>query len=175
MVVSASQIPDRFIALNLSFCAQTNARLGAYAGLQNTWNQTSNAGGTIQLACDYTMAISNPPAEDKDKLGPSVAAIGYEFGDEQGRYEAWLDGNMPDWKAQPFAFWNAKIEAQTNVTTSSTGGSGSAMSNGSTTTTSNGTNTLSSNGAQGRSEISFAALTLLAATGLTMLERLYSA
>ena len=168
MVVSASQIPDRFIALNLSFCAQTNARLGAYAGLQNTWNQTSNAGGTIQLACEYTMAISDPPAEDKDKLGPSVAAIGYELGDEQGEYQAWLDGNMPGWKAQPFAFWNGKVEDQTNATTSSAGGSGSTIINGSTTTTSNGTNALKVNDAQRRLEVSFAALTLLTATGLTM-------
>ena len=115
------------------------------------------------------MAISDPPAEDKDKLGPSVAAIGYELGDEQGEYQAWLGGNMPDWKAQPFAFWNGKVEDQTNATTSSAGGSGSTIINGSTTTTSNGTNTLSSNGAQRRSELSFAGLILLAATGLIML------
>jgi hypothetical protein len=118
------------------------------------------------------MAISDPPAEDKDKLGPSVAAIGFELGDEQGDYQAWLDGNMPDWKAQPFAFWNAKVEEQTNVTTSITGGiesTGSTGGSGNTTTTGNGANNLNSNGAERRLKVSFAALVLLVASATAML------
>jgi len=116
------------------------------------------------------MAIPDPPAEDKDKLGPSVAAIGYELGDEEGEHKAWLDGNMPEWKAQPFAFWNAKIEDRTNVTTSSTGATGSTGSDGDTTTTRNGGNNLNSNGAERRLKVSLAAgLVLLGVGGLALL------
>lgn len=48
----------------------------------------------------------NPKGEDISDIFPHVASIAAAYGDPKGKYSAFLQKNMPDYKSQPFWFYD---------------------------------------------------------------------
>ncbi|KAI0042157.1 chondroitin AC/alginate lyase [Auriscalpium vulgare] len=90
--------PYHYRAYNLAAMI-TNARLASYVGFQ-AWNTTTNAGGTIHAALDFSLTVS-PDNEAAQELYPSIAAVASTYGDPQGnqhavarRVELGVDGHL---------------------------------------------------------------------------------
>lgn len=71
----------------------------------NLWTAKSKYGATIQTAVDYTMGV-NPKGEDISDIFPHVAAAAAAYGDPKGKYSAFLQKNAPNYKSQPFWFYD---------------------------------------------------------------------
>jgi len=85
-----------------------NAKIGDYLGL-NFWNTTTNAGGNIQKAVDFTMLqILNRTDGDGPvwELYPSIAAVASKYGDPFGIYAAFLAEADNTYRAQPYFLFN---------------------------------------------------------------------
>jgi hypothetical protein len=78
--------------------------MGDQLGL-NLWTAKSKYGATIQTALDYTMSL-DPKGEDISDIFPHVAAIAAAYGDPKGKYAAFLQKNSPNYKSQPFWFFD---------------------------------------------------------------------
>ena len=65
----------------------------------------SKYGATIQTAVDYTMSV-NPKGEDISDIFPHVAAAAAAYGDPKGKYAAFLQKNAPNYKSQPYWFYD---------------------------------------------------------------------
>lgn len=78
--------------------------MGDQLGL-NFWTAKSKYGATIQTAVDYTMS-QNAKGEDISNLFPHVAAVSAAYGDPKGKYAAFLQKNDPNYKGDPFWFYD---------------------------------------------------------------------
>jgi len=90
---------------------------------------TTDAGGTIKAACDYTMDVP-PGDEEPTELYPSVAAMHFVHGDD--KYTDFLQQADEQYTGEPYYFWN-QHPASLAVSNSTGGSSG----NGTTTTRTN--------------------------------------
>jgi hypothetical protein len=67
------------------------------------WNSTTDAGGTIKAACDFTINV--PPGEEEPtELYPSVAAMHFIYGED--KYVDFLQQADDGYTGQPYYFWN---------------------------------------------------------------------
>ncbi|GBE78323.1 predicted protein [Sparassis crispa] len=81
-----------------------NAKMGDQLGL-NLWTSKSKYGATIQTALDYTMSL-DPKDEDVSDIFPHVAAVAAAYGDPKGKYAAFLQKQVSDYKSMPFWFYD---------------------------------------------------------------------
>ncbi|KAH9857890.1 alginate lyase-domain-containing protein [Lenzites betulinus] len=82
----------------------TNAKLGDQLGM-NFWTYKSKYGATIQDALNFVMN-TDPKDEDVSDIFPHVAAVAAAYGDQKGKYNAFLQQKDSDYASEPFWFYD---------------------------------------------------------------------
>lgn len=78
--------------------------MGEELGL-DFWSKKTKRGSTIQTALDFTMQI-NPKQEDIRQIIPHVVSISRAYGDPTGKYAAFLNKAMPNYRDKTFWLYN---------------------------------------------------------------------
>lgn len=106
---------------------QTNARIGSYAGLEDAWNRTTSAGGTIHAALDF--AIAQPAGEEPlSEIHPYVAVVGSIYGDPNGKYAAFLKSQDASYPAEAYFLWDQPLSDSGLVRVTSDKGASASVS-----------------------------------------------
>ncbi|KAJ7102127.1 chondroitin AC/alginate lyase [Mycena belliarum] len=71
----------------------------------NLWTKETRYKSTIKTACDFAMKL-DPKGEDVTEALPHVAAIAAVYGDPTGKYAAFLQKTMSNYRTKPFFFYD---------------------------------------------------------------------
>lgn len=94
--------------------------MGATLGV-NYFDRKTNHSATIQDAVNWVMQVP-PRGENVMELCPHVAAVRAAYGDPSGKYLTYLRTQCPDFRKQPYWFYNqpSALRVRSNTASRST-------------------------------------------------------